>query len=312
MAGFTGSTQAFIQQYGLLAVFVYMFLESALLLHFTPSEVVLPFAAALLVHGPIGFLWFVVVATAGGTAGGVFAYYVFGRGGEYVLTRYGSFLHLSADGLERGQRVFRRWGESTVFFCRLLPVLRAVISVPAGLSEMAFRRFLLYTASGTAVFVTALTYLAYTGAQAGTPVHRALTALLRVLALDVRYARTHVPVVLSLVVLLVVALVVVWTHREWIRTNPTAAKAVVLRVVGVAGTALGLLFITSAMSVPVAAYSLVTWLWNDPRFLVASLGLSPRAALVVTGLSVLVATFVVYEGGKRVPVRAVRRFDLRN
>jgi membrane protein DedA with SNARE-associated domain len=312
MAGFAGTTQTFIQQYGLLAVFVYMFLESALLLHFTPSEVVLPFAAALLVHGPVGFAVFVVVATGGGTAGGVFAYYVFGRGGEYVLTRYGSYPHLSADDLERGQRVFRRWGESTVFFCRLLPVLRAVISIPAGVSEMAFRRFLLYTASGTAVFVTALTYLAYSGTRAGTPAHHVLTALVRILTLDVQYVKTHVSVVLSLVVLLVAAFVVVWTHREWIRSNPAAAKAVVLRVVGVVGTALGLLFITSAMSVPVAAYSLVTWVWNDPRFLVVSLGLSPRMALVVTGLSVLAATFIVYEGGKHVPVSAVFRFDSRD
>ena len=289
-----------------------MFLESGLLLHFVPSEVVLPFAAALLVHGPVGFVVFVTVATAGGTAGSVFVYYVFGRGGEYVLERYGTYLRLSPADLERGRRVFRRWGEGTVFFCRLLPLLRALISIPAGLAEMDFRRFVLYTASGTAVFVAALTYLAYAGTQAGTPVNRALAALVAVLTLDVRYVRSHFLVVLVGVVASAVAILIVWTHREWIRSNPLAAKTALLRVVGIVGTVLGLLFITSAVSVPVAAYSLVTWIWDDPRFLVNSLGLSPQEALVVTGLSVLFATLVVYEGGKRVPVDVLPRFDSRD
>ncbi len=312
MTGLAGTTNTFIRQYGLLAVFVYMFLESGLLLHFVPSEVVLPFAAALLVHGPVGFVVFVVVATAGGTAGSVFVYYVFGRGGEYVLERYGTYLRLSPADLERGRKVFRRWGEGTVFFCRLLPLLRALISIPAGLAEMDIRRFVLYTASGTAVFVAALTYLAYSGTQAGTPLHHALAALVAVLTLDVRYVRSHFLVVLAGVVASAVAIIVVWTHREWIRANPLAAKTALLRVVGIVGTALGLLFITSAVSVPVAAYSLVTWIWDDPRFFVNSLGLSPQEALVVTGVGVLFATLVVYETGKRIPVGAVSHLVSRN
>ena len=310
MAGVVASINAFIQQYGLLAVFVYMFLESALLLHFAPSEVVLPFAAALLVHGPVGFVVFVVVATAGGTGGSVSVYYVFSRGSEYVVERYGTFLRLSPADLERGRHVFHRWGEGTVFFCRLLPVLRALISIPAGIAEMDFHRFVLYTASGTAVFVSALTYLAYAGTQAGSPVHHALVALVAVLTLDVQYVKTHLTFVLAGGVVSVTAVVVVWTHREWIRANPLAAKTVFLRAIGVVGTALGLLFITSAMSVPVAAYSLVTWIWDDPRFFVNSLGLSPRTALVITGVGVLFVTLAVYEGGKRVPVDAVSRLDL--
>lgn len=307
-----GTTNSFIQQYGLLAVFVYMFLESGLLLHFVPSEVILPFAAALLVHGPVSFVVFVAVATAGGTAGSIFVYYVFGRGGEYVLERYGTYLHLTPADLERGRRVFHRWGEGTVFFCRFLPVLRALISIPAGIAEMDVRRFVLYTASGTAVFVSALTYLAHAGTQAGTPVHRALAALVAVLTLDVQYVRSHFRVVLMGVVASVVVLVVVWTHREWIRANPLAAKAALLRVVGIVGTVLGLLFITSAMSVPVAAYSLVTWIWDDPRFFVTALGLSPQGALVVTGVGVLFVTLVVYVGGKRIPVDVASRIGSRD
>lgn len=304
------SLHVFIQQYGLLAVFLYMLLESALLLHFTPSELVLPFAAALLVRGPFSFVVFVFVATAGGTTGSIVVYLLFGRNGRRFLDRYGWYLRVSPEQLDRGDRLFDRWGESVVFFCQLVPGIRALVSIPAGIAQMDIRRFIAYTALGTGVFTSTLTYLAYTGTQAGTPVHEALTALLGLLTLDFAYMQSHIVVVVVEVILLSVCAAVIWLNRRWIRTHPDIAKTKFLRAVLVIGLVVGILFVTSALSVPAAAFTFITWLWNDPRFFVVELGFSRRIALLLTGIAVSTGSLVVYALGQRVAIESlVERFD---
>lgn len=159
----------FVETYGLVAVFVYMLLETSLALHFVPSEVVVPFAAALLVTGPPSFVAFVLVATAGATVGSVVAYYVFGVNGARALERYGRWVHVSQSDLDRWEGWFHRWGESAVFWGRLLPVVRAFVSVPAGAARMDRGRFVAYTAAGTLLFVLALTALGVSGAHTRLP-----------------------------------------------------------------------------------------------------------------------------------------------
>ena len=113
--------QTFIHTYGLLAVFVYLALETGMILHFAPSEIVVPFAAAELVHGPFSFLVFVLVATTGATIGAVFPYAIFRRYGRIALDRYGRYVHITPEDVDRGEDWFRRWGESSVLgvaFCR--------------------------------------------------------------------------------------------------------------------------------------------------------------------------------------------------
>lgn len=301
MAGVTHLVYSFIQQYGLVAVFLFMLLESALLLHFTPSELVIPFAAALLVHDSLSFVVFVVAATTGGVSGSILAYFLFGRSGSYLLERYGRYLNLSPSALDRGGRIFRRWGEGTVFLCQLLPFFRAVISIPAGIARMKIRKFITYTAAGTTVFVSALTYLAYTGTQAGTPVHRALITLVSIVTLNIAYVRTHLGFVLVGLGIILIFCLLIWCNREWIRTHPDAAKMRTFRLLRGLGVVVGLLFISSPLSVPQAAFSTITWFWDDPRFFVVSLGLSPQLALVLTGVATLGGGLIIYELGQRIP-----------
>ena len=123
--------QTFIHTYGLLAVFVYLALETGMILHFAPSEIVVPFAAAELVHGPFSFLVFVLVATTGATIGAVFPYAIFRRYGRIALDRYGRYVHITPEDVDRGEDWFRRWGESSVLWGRILPFVRAYISIPA-------------------------------------------------------------------------------------------------------------------------------------------------------------------------------------
>lgn len=158
-----------VEQYGFVALFAYMVLETAFLLHFAPSELVVPFAASRLVHGPATFAFFVVDATLGATFGSVLAYVALGVYGEHVLSRYGRYVRVTADDVERSQRWFRRYGESSVAWGRLLPVMRALVSVPAGVARMRFPRFVAYSAAGALVFNTALTALVYRGASERSP-----------------------------------------------------------------------------------------------------------------------------------------------
>lgn len=150
--GLAQVAREFMRQYGYLAVFAFTFLETSLLFPLLPSEVVLPFAASLLVSDPVSFVLFVVASTAGVTVGSVVAYHIFGRGGEEVVERFGPLLRVSDREIRWSKRWFRRWGESAVLWGRLLPVLRSAISIPAGFASMDRRRFTAYSAIGGLLF----------------------------------------------------------------------------------------------------------------------------------------------------------------
>jgi membrane protein DedA with SNARE-associated domain len=154
-----------VADYGYLAVAVFTFLESSLLFPLLPSEVVVPGAAALLVRGPATFGLFVASVTVGTTAGSLFAFHVFGERGRSALASHGGWLRISEDRLERGRRWFRRWGESSVLWGRLLPVLRSVVSIPAGLAGMARWKFTLYSAVGAGAFGGSVAVLMTTGME---------------------------------------------------------------------------------------------------------------------------------------------------
>ena len=159
----------FVAEYGYAAIFAYMVLETAFILHFAPSEIVIPFAAHHLVTDRASFGYFLFVTTLGATLGALLAYYVFGVYGEKALERFGHVVHVEEKDIERGQRWFRKWGENSVFWGRMLPVMRAVISIPAGMAEMNLRKFVAYSAVGSAIFNFGFTWLVYSGSGAHSP-----------------------------------------------------------------------------------------------------------------------------------------------
>lgn len=154
-----------LRLYGPLVLCLFTFLETSMLFPLLPSEVVVPAAAALLVTDVPSFLVFVLAATVGGTVGALVPFYVFydTRVGERGWIR--DRIDVSEERIERGQSWFRRWGQSSVLWGRFLPVLRSVISIPAGLANMDPLRFGAYTAVGTAGFYAAGGALVYYGRQ---------------------------------------------------------------------------------------------------------------------------------------------------
>jgi membrane protein DedA with SNARE-associated domain len=165
LAGIEGTATTLLTQYGFLALVVFAFLETSLLFPFVPSELVVPVAAALLVSGPASFLAFVLAMMVGATVGSLFVYFVFDAAHQPVIDRYGKYVSVSTDDIERARGWFRRWGESSVFWGRLLPVLRSVISIPAGIAGMGVGKFATYSAGGSGLFAAGVAALVLTGRE---------------------------------------------------------------------------------------------------------------------------------------------------
>lgn len=155
----------FVSEYGYLALVVFTFLEASLLFPLLPSEVVVPGAAALLISGPITFSLFVASIVVGTTIGSLVAYYLFGVYGRAALASHGGWLRISEDRLVQGRQWFRQWGESSVLWGRLLPILRSVVSVPAGMAGMGRWKFTLYSALGALGFGAGVGGLVVTGLE---------------------------------------------------------------------------------------------------------------------------------------------------
>ncbi|MEW6447920.1 MAG: DedA family protein [Bacillota bacterium] len=124
-----------------------------------PSEVILPFGGYLVSQGKLNYFLAVLAGNIGGTIGSIVSYYLGARGGRPFLERYGRYFWISPRELAVADRWFARWGEATVFFTRLLPVIRTFISFPAGVSRMNFKRFVVYTFMGSLPWSFFLTYL---------------------------------------------------------------------------------------------------------------------------------------------------------
>jgi membrane protein DedA with SNARE-associated domain len=160
----------FILKHGYEAIFVLMVLESACIP--VPSEVTMLFGGALANATFVGsvaaagahHLNFVVVGLVGTVAnlvGSWIAYGVGRAGGRPLIERWGKYVFLREHELDRAEVWFAEHGEATVFVSRLLPVIRTFISLPAGVAEMPFWRFTVYTFAGCLPWTFALAAAGY-------------------------------------------------------------------------------------------------------------------------------------------------------
>ena len=127
-----------------------------------PSELVLPFAGALSAKGEMNFWAAVAAGTAGSLIGAIVLYavgYLAREAGvRSLVARYGKFLFISEKDLDRAAEWFERYGEAIIFFGRLIPLVRSIISVPAGYTRMNPVRFIIYTILGTTLWNLILAY----------------------------------------------------------------------------------------------------------------------------------------------------------
>ncbi|MDO7786709.1 DedA family protein [Desulforamulus aquiferis] len=126
-----------------------------------PSEVILPFGGYLVYTGRLDFWGTVMAGTVGGTIGSIGSYYLGLRGGRPFIERYGPYVGITPRKLLVADRWFEKYGEATVFFTRLMPVIRTFISLPAGIARMNFKRFVIYTFLGSLPWSILLVYTGY-------------------------------------------------------------------------------------------------------------------------------------------------------
>lgn len=148
---------------GYLGIVLLMFLEN--IFPPIPSELIMPLAGFTAARGDLTFVGVVLAGTVGSVLGALPLYWLGRWVGEERLIKWadkhGKWLTLSGDDIRKADDWFDKHGRKTVFFLRLVPGVRSLISLPAGMSEMSVRLFLLFTALGTALWSALLTYLGY-------------------------------------------------------------------------------------------------------------------------------------------------------
>lgn len=126
------------------------------------SEVVLPLSGALTATGHLANVWLTIVVTVlGELAGGTVGYAVGRFGGRPLIDNYGKYVHLTHENLNRVHAFFERYGSFAIFICRFIPVIRGIVSIPAGLAEMNLLQFYSWYALGSIGFCGALVFLGF-------------------------------------------------------------------------------------------------------------------------------------------------------
>jgi membrane protein DedA with SNARE-associated domain len=151
-----------VDKLGLGGIFGLMLLESACIP--IPSEATMLFAGFNVAEGRFSLAVVVAVGVLANVVGSWIAYAVGYYGRIDLLEKHGAKLHIKPKHLKWADDWFARYGDATVFFSRMLPIIRTFISLPAGVAKMPFWRFTLFTLAGCIPWVFALTFI---GQQVG-------------------------------------------------------------------------------------------------------------------------------------------------
>jgi membrane protein DedA with SNARE-associated domain len=142
---------------GYTGIIVLMAMESSIFP--VPSEIVIPPAAFLAAQGKLSFTGVVLAGTLGSYLGSAITYWASRLIGRPLIIKYGRFVFLTPKKLERAEHWLARYEAGGIFFARLLPVVRHLISIPAGIVRMNFGVFSLMTIAGSAIWCYILAYL---------------------------------------------------------------------------------------------------------------------------------------------------------
>lgn len=163
-----------MEAYGYVGIFLLIALEN--LFPPIPSEVILTFGGFMTTTSELTIIGVILAATIGSVVGAICLYGV-GRvlsveRLEQIILRFGRILRLTPEDIRKADAWFDKYGVWAVFFGRLIPLIRSLISIPAGSSGMNFTTFLLLTTVGSLIWNTALVYVgAAVGASWDTIVH---------------------------------------------------------------------------------------------------------------------------------------------
>ena len=192
--------EAFIEQimnsYGYLGIGLLILIENVF--PPIPSEVILTFGGLMTTRTNLTVLGVIISATIGSLLGAIVLYLIGkilnkDRLIKIVESKYGRLLRVKRKDIESADKWFLEKGTGTVFFCRFIPVVRSLISIPAGMSEMSMVKFIIYTVVGSAIWNTVLVCV---GAFAGSQIDNILNILDNV---------SHIVLILLIVIFIVCA-----------------------------------------------------------------------------------------------------------
>ena len=188
--------------WGLLFIFVFMAIESSFIPF--PSEVVMIPAGFLAARGEMGIgspvlaVWVAIaVGVLGSLAGAFVNYYIALWVGKPFLEKYGKWFFLKPAALERACEVFNKYGAATTFVCRMVPAIRQLISIPAGIAKMPLGSFTLFTGLGAGVWTAILAFVGYGLAKSAGEI-----TYLELCTKGKELATAHLPLVIGCAVVL--------------------------------------------------------------------------------------------------------------
>ena len=193
-----------MEQFGYFGVFFLIAVEN--IFPPIPSEVILLFGGFMTTFTKLNVVGVIIASTLGSLLGAIVLYYIGKilnkeRLKKIVSGKIGKVLRLKVSDIESADHWFDTKGNKTVFFCRFIPVIRSLISIPAGMSEMPMKKFLIYTTLGSLIWNAALTI-------AGSIVGENWTSILEIMD---NYS--HIIVIL-LAIIFVIAIIIFYSKRR--------------------------------------------------------------------------------------------------
>jgi membrane protein DedA with SNARE-associated domain len=186
VASVSGSVTSFVGDHGVYAVFLLMAIDAVFP---AASELVMVYGGALAAgafanqdvtlfgrtidEGLPAYVAVALAGTIGYTIGAIGGWAIGLYGGRPYLERHGRWLHLNVEKLDRAERWFQRWEDWAVFLGRLTPVVRSFVSIPAGVFETPFVRYMLLTLLGSAIWCFAFAGAGYAAGEAWEDFHHA-------------------------------------------------------------------------------------------------------------------------------------------
>ncbi|MCX6233978.1 MAG: DedA family protein [Bacteroidetes bacterium] len=155
----------FYNQAGYFSIFILMTMES--MIFPVPSEVVMPPAGLLIAQNRFTFPGVIMASTLGSIFGSMISYFIGSWGGRPFIDRFGKYFLLNRHDLDTSERFFNKYGDATIFFCRFIPVVRHLISIPAGFGKMNLLKFSIYTIAGAGLWNSFLTYVGFKWGETG-------------------------------------------------------------------------------------------------------------------------------------------------
>lgn len=146
-----------IESLGYWGIFLGMTIESACIP--LPSEIIMPFAGYVVWEGKMTLWGITLVGALGNLLGSLIAYYIGLKGGRPLLEKYGKYVLITKSKLNLADEWFAKYGHEAVLISRVLPGVRTFISLPAGITHMDLKKFIIYTFFGSLPWCFALGYI---------------------------------------------------------------------------------------------------------------------------------------------------------